>query len=61
MAVGAQPKQIRNQFLVEACILCVAGGLIGLLVAGAFVLIVGTISDLPTAIGPVTAKRCGGW
>ncbi len=50
MAVGAQPSQIRNQFLVEACILCVIGGIAGLIVAAAFVLIVGSVSDIPISI-----------
>jgi putative ABC transport system permease protein len=50
MAVGAQPRQIRNQFLVEACILCVIGGILGLAVAAAFVFIVGAVSNIPISI-----------
>jgi putative ABC transport system permease protein len=33
MALGAKRSDIRNQFLVEAAILCVIGGLVGLLLA----------------------------
>jgi ABC-type antimicrobial peptide transport system permease subunit len=32
MAVGAQERDIRRQFLVEAIVLCVAGGMVGILV-----------------------------
>ena len=31
MAVGARPKDVRNQFLIEAMALCVLGGIIGTL------------------------------
>ena len=31
MAVGAKPRDIRLQFLVEALVLCLAGGLVGIL------------------------------
>src|SRR5437660_5193930 len=32
MAVGARPRDILRQFLVEAIVLCLAGGIVGILV-----------------------------
>lgn len=39
MAVGAQASDIRLQFLVEAIVLTLLGGLLGLLLAGAVILL----------------------
>lgn len=35
LAVGARPRDVRRQFLLEAALLCVAGGIIGVLLGGA--------------------------
>ena len=53
-AVGARPSDIRLQFLTEALLLSIVGGLIGLLVGigGAFVF--GAVSDMRTVIQPAS-------
>jgi len=53
-AVGARPSDIRLQFLAEALLLSIVGGLIGLLVGigGAFVF--GAVSDMRTVIQPAS-------
>ncbi len=45
-AIGARRRSILLQFLVEAAILCLIGGIIGLLVAFVSVLIAGRVFDL---------------
>ncbi len=54
-AVGAQPSVVLLQFLVEAVVLCVVGGLIGLLVGQAMVLGLKNIPALEQAEIPVWA------
>lgn len=44
-AIGATPRQIRSQFLIEAMVLSFIGALIGLAIAIVFVLIVSTATD----------------
>jgi putative ABC transport system permease protein len=55
MALGAKRRDIRNQFLVEAAVLCVIGGAMGIVVAivaaGAFT----AYADFPATIGPSVA------
>ncbi|MEM8918966.1 MAG: ABC transporter permease [Pseudomonadota bacterium] len=55
MALGARRTDIRNQFLVEAAVLCVLGGAVGLLLA----LVIGTLltvyGNFPVPIGIGTA------
>ena len=46
-AVGAQPAVILTQFLVEAVILCVMGGLIGLVIGQASTLILDLAPNVP--------------
>lgn len=48
MAVGANAKDILRQFLVEAVVLCMVGGLIGIAAGRAGSLLVGEIMDWPT-------------
>ena len=49
-AVGARRKDILLQFLIEALVLSVAGGIIGAVLGVAGSLIVGWTSDLPTSV-----------
>ncbi len=46
-AMGAKPPVVLMQFLVEAVVLCLSGGLIGLLIVQALVTIVPLIPDFP--------------
>jgi len=49
-AVGAKQKDILSQFLVEATILAVFGGVFGTFIGGGLVILVGSLSPLPTNI-----------
>jgi putative ABC transport system permease protein len=55
MAVGAGPRSILNQFLVEAIALCGLGGAIGIGVALATVVVMTQVFDLPAFIQPEVA------
>jgi putative ABC transport system permease protein len=55
MALGAKRADIRNQFLVEAAVLCVIGGAIGLLLAIAAASLVEKLAGFSAPIGGVTA------
>jgi ABC-type antimicrobial peptide transport system permease subunit len=48
MAVGANARDILRQFLVEAVVLCMVGGMIGIGVGRAGSLLVGEIMQWPT-------------
>jgi putative ABC transport system permease protein len=52
MAIGARRRDIRNQFLVEAAVLCVIGGSIGLSLAVGIAWAVRTFADFPVSVGP---------
>ncbi len=51
MALGAKRSDIRNQFLVEAAVLCVIGGAIGLTLAIAAAAAFQAYADFPAPIG----------
>jgi putative ABC transport system permease protein len=51
MALGAKRADIRNQFLVEAAVLCVIGGAMGLLLAMAAAEAFKRLADFPAPIG----------
>jgi putative ABC transport system permease protein len=51
MALGAKRADIRNQFLVEAAVLCVIGGAIGLTLAIIAASIFQRVADFPAPIG----------
>src|SRR5690606_4398160 len=50
MAVGAGPSDVRRQFLAEAMLISLIGGVIGILVGIAGALVVGRFSELPVAL-----------
>lgn len=52
MAVGAKPGDIMYQFLLEAILLCLAGGAIGILVGRGVSLIVSEVLKWPVATAP---------
>ena len=54
MALGAKRSDIRNQFLVEAAVLCVIGGAIGLMLAALLAHIFEKLADFPAPIGAGT-------
>jgi putative ABC transport system permease protein len=51
-AVGAAPSDIRWQFLTEALLLSLVGGLLGVLVGVGGALLFGNFGDMPTVIVP---------
>lgn len=55
MALGARRSDIRNQFLVEAAVLCVLGGGVGLILAWASGAALTAYADFPVPIGIGTA------
>jgi putative ABC transport system permease protein len=55
MALGAKRSDIRNQFLVEAAVLCVIGGAIGLILAMLAASIFESVAEFPAPIGLSTA------
>ncbi len=52
-AVGASEHDILIQFMIEAVILAVAGGLVGTLVGSGAVILIGMVSPLQTSISPI--------
>jgi ABC-type antimicrobial peptide transport system permease subunit len=55
MAVGADASDILRQFLVEAIVLCLVGGLAGIVVGRAGSLLVGALMGWPTHASPAAA------
>ena len=53
IAVGAQPGDIRLQFLIEAVTLSVLGGLIGVLCGVGASQLVGMVADFHAVVSPV--------
>ncbi len=51
MALGARRRDIRNQFLVEAAVLCMIGGGIGLVLAIGAAALFENLADFPAPIG----------
>jgi putative ABC transport system permease protein len=51
MALGARRRDIRNQFLVEAAVLCMIGGLLGLILATVAARVFEQVADFPAPIG----------
>jgi putative ABC transport system permease protein len=61
MALGAKRSDIRNQFLVEAAVLCVIGGAIGLTLAIVAASIFQRVAEFPAPIGWGTALLAVGF
>jgi putative ABC transport system permease protein len=55
MALGAKRGDIRNQFLVEAAVLCVIGGAVGLTLAAILAQVLAKALDFPVAVSGTTA------
>jgi len=55
MALGAKRSDIRNQFLVEAAVLCIIGGAVGLFLAMLAATIFQKVADFPAPVGIDTA------
>jgi putative ABC transport system permease protein len=55
MALGAKRSDIRNQFLVEAAVLCIIGGAIGLILAMVAAAVFQQVADFPAPVGWDTA------
>ena len=55
LAIGAQPRHIRQQFLIEATVLCGAGGVIGAILGSVVALMIGSAFAWPVRIEPLGA------
>ena len=55
MALGAKRSDIRNQFLVEAAVLCVIGGAIGLALAAVLSVVLARALEFPVVVSLSTA------
>lgn len=55
LAIGAKQADIRNQFLIEAIVLCMTGGVIGLAAGMAGARIVESMGEFPVSIDPMIA------
>jgi putative ABC transport system permease protein len=51
-ALGAKPKDILRQFLIEAVVLTGTGGILGVLVGFGIALLVRAATPLPAAVSP---------
>jgi len=52
LAVGAQRRHILMQFLIEAVVLCMLGGIIGSLIGTSGAILAGAVGDLPILVTP---------
>jgi putative ABC transport system permease protein len=52
LAVGARASDIRNQFLIESIVLCVTGGLVGLVVGIGGTVAYANVGELEIAVNP---------
>ncbi len=55
MAVGARPRSIREQFLTESVVLCLVGGLIGVILGGGLAIVISHLLSWPTLVSPLSA------
>jgi ABC-type antimicrobial peptide transport system permease subunit len=55
MAVGARPRDILRQFLVEAVVLCLSGGIVGILVGRGGSILVRRLLNWPTEVSLIAA------
>lgn len=52
MAIGARKRDIRRQFLLEAAILSLCGGILGVLVGAVIAWLVRAVASFPAQVGP---------
>ncbi|SDM80702.1 ABC transporter permease [Maricaulis salignorans] len=52
LAVGARASDIRNQFLIESIVLCVTGGLVGLVVGVGGTIAYANVGELEISVNP---------
>ena len=55
MAVGARPRSIRQQFLTESVVLCLVGGLVGVVLGGSLAIVISHLLKWPTLVSPLSA------
>jgi len=55
LAIGALAKEVRLQFLTEAVVLCLFGGLLGVLLALVLSYLLSGVMDVPWVFSPMTA------
>jgi len=60
MALGAHPVDVQTQFLLEAVILSLAGGLVGVLIGVGGSLLFGALGDMRTQIVPLSVPLAFG-
>ncbi len=53
-ALGARRRDIRNQFLTEAVLLCLLGGVLGIVIGVTLASLIGAVSPLEPAVTPGT-------
>ncbi|MFM6243895.1 MAG: ABC transporter permease, partial [Dolichospermum sp.] len=59
-AIGATQQDILLQFMIEAVILSVAGGLIGIILGGGSIILVGIFTPFQSTISPVSVILTAG-
>jgi putative ABC transport system permease protein len=60
MAVGATPADIRNQFLIEAAVLAMAGGIIGISLGIGVAVVLGRLANWPIYVSPMSVALAFG-
>ena len=61
MAVGAGPADVRRQFLAEAMLLSLGGGVLGIVIGVGGALLVGRFSELPTVLNSQVVLLAAGF
>jgi len=55
LAIGATPRDIRTQFVIEAVALCIGGGAVGVVMGDAVAMAVAHLAGWPVVLDPATA------
>lgn len=61
LAVGARPRDIQQQFLIEAVVLSLLGALLGILLGLGAALLIGAIGEVPIVIQPSAILLASGF
>ncbi len=61
LAVGARPRDIRNQFLVEALLLSLLGAIVGIVLGMGAAVLIGALGDVPVLIRPGAIMLASGF